>query len=355
MFKMILNGTLLVFKKKKFDIIEEGFVVIENGLIQDVGEGYERGGMDVKDYIIMPSFINSHTHIGDSFAKESAIGMNVQESVGPEGIKWKLYEKTSEDLIIESMQDSIRYMLKSGITHFVDFREGGKDGIDMLRKALNRSEIKCIILGRDIDIEYTDGLGVNVYQIDQIPKRRNGKIIAIHAGEETGEVSKAIEYNPDFIIHATLASDEELEEIAKRGIHVIVCPRSNATLSVGFPRVKKMLDLQINILIGTDNVMIASPNIFREMEFLYRYSQIYDAVMPTDVLRMATINAADAFSLNCGVIEKGRDANLIFIYKNSENLRYSKNIIASIVSRCEPEDVRKVMIGGRFVVDKDIK
>ena len=39
-------------------------------------------------------------------------------------------------------------MLRKGITTFVDFREGGLDGIFLLKKVLSNLPIRSIILGR---------------------------------------------------------------------------------------------------------------------------------------------------------------------------------------------------------------
>ena len=39
-------------------------------------------------------------------------------------------------------------MIKKGITTFIDFREGGLDGVLLLKSALNSIPIRCIILGR---------------------------------------------------------------------------------------------------------------------------------------------------------------------------------------------------------------
>ncbi len=337
----------------KFEYMEEGHIVIEGGIIKEVGEGYDRDGIDAKKYLVMPSFINSHTHVGDSFAKEAVVGLDVVRAVGPEGEKWRLYGKARESSIVSSMRDTVRYMLELGTTLFADFREGGKPGIELLRNALEGIEIRGIILGRDIEIDYADGLGLNVYGLGEIPANRKNKSVAIHAGEEKGEITEALKYEPDIIIHCTHASDEELKLIAEKNISVVVCPRSNAALNVGFPDVQRMLKYGINVSLGTDNVMINSPNMFREMEFLFKYSNLYENLDPVDVLKMATVNAAETYSLNCGIIDKGRDADLIFIDKDALNLKNSRNIVATIVSRCEPVNVRKVMIKGNFVVDKD--
>lgn len=348
---MIINSSILL--GENFELLEEGHILIEKGLIEDVGDGFVPEGIDARDYLIIPSLINAHVHLGDSFAKEAVLGLSVRDAVGRGGLKWRLYEDVDDARIIRCMHETLRYMLNSGITAFADFREFGVRGIEQLKNAMKGIPIKAIILGRDTDIERCDGLGLNTYQLNQIPGDRGGKLIAIHAGECEGEIEKALKYKPDILIHFTLATPAEMKEVARKEISVVICPRSNLTLGVGLPDVEEMLNSGINISLGTDNVMINSPNLFREMEFVSKLSRLRRGIPPTEILKMATVNPSKAFRLNSGSIDKGKRADLLFIDRNAPNLKDNKNLISTIIHRCEPENVRKVMIDGKFAVNKD--
>ena len=349
---MIINSSFLV--GESFELLEVGHIVIDDNRIREINEGYEVGGLDCRRYLVMPGLINAHTHLGDSFAKEAVLGMSVGRAVGRRGIKWRLYREADGGDILNAMRDSLRFMLSSGVTGFVDFREGGLEGVNLLRRATAEFPIRSVILGRNMNICECDGFGLNVYQLDQIPPNREGKIIAIHAGEKNKEVEIALENDPDVIIHFVHFTEDDLETACKKGVSIVLCPRSNAALGVGLPRVREILNSGINVALGTDNVMINSPDMFREMEFISKISYLDGGIAPVDVLRMATVNAAKIFGLNSGIIEKGRSADLIFIDLNAPNLNYNKNLIAVIVNRCSPENVRKVMVAGRFVLDKDV-
>jgi len=345
--------------------VEEGNIEINKGIINGVYDGYEgySDAENFKDFVVMPSLINAHTHIGDSFAKEACLNLNASHAVGKNGLKWKLYNAEKKENIISGMRNSAVYMLYSGVTVFSDFREFGISGVRELRDALSGLEIKTIVLGRDIDLgdlNEVDGLGVNIYNLQvlgevssknlRIEIKNKNKIFSIHAGEGSGEIKEALKYNPDFIVHFLNPSDEEIEIVKKNKISVVVCPRSNMVLKTGFPDVKKLLDSKINVSIGTDNVMLNSPNLWREMEFLFKAS--HEFIEPEEILKCATVNPSKMFGLNCGLIKKGRDADLIFIDKNALNLKYNKNFISALVNRCEPENVRKVMVKGKFILIK---
>jgi len=340
---------------KDFDFVEEGHIIVKNKVIDAVGDGFVSGGKDFKDYLVMPALINAHTHVGDSFAKEAAVGLSAWDACGPDGLKWKLYEGAERDELIFAMKESIRHMLNCGISCFADFREFGVSGIEMLKESLSGVKIKAVILGRELnakELGECGGLGLNVYGIAYSGEKRN-KIVAVHAGEEEGEIELALSMKPDIIVHATHATLDDIKKISKQKISVVICPRSNAQLGVGFPKVRSLLDAGINVALGTDNVMINSPDMFREMEFLSKISFLHEPVPAKEILKIATLNGAKALRINSGVIEKGRDANLIFIDKNAPNLKYNKNWVSAVVNRCSPENVRKVMVEGEFVVDKD--
>ena len=49
------------------------------------------------------------------------------------------------------MRKTVKSMLKKGTTTFVDFREGGLDGVLLIQNVLSNIPIRSIILGR---IEY---------------------------------------------------------------------------------------------------------------------------------------------------------------------------------------------------------
>ena len=46
------------------------------------------------------------------------------------------------------MRASIISMMKKGIVAFSDFREGGSEGVELLKQAMSELPIKCIVLGR---------------------------------------------------------------------------------------------------------------------------------------------------------------------------------------------------------------
>ncbi|MFX1588554.1 MAG: amidohydrolase family protein, partial [Promethearchaeota archaeon] len=68
-------------------------------------------------YLLIPGLINSHIHIGDSFAKEEGFNKNIIDIVAPpNGLKHRLLKSTPEKNIIEGMYKASREMISNGTT-----------------------------------------------------------------------------------------------------------------------------------------------------------------------------------------------------------------------------------------------
>ena len=152
----------------------------------------------------------------------------------------------------------------------------------------------------------------------------------------------------------TFASKNELRLAAKKTRGIVICPRANAALAEGIPDVDLMIKNRCNVTIGTDNVMINSPDIFREMDYLWKVTMAIHKkrIDPKTILKMATVNAGLMFHKDIGVIQIGKLADGVFIEKNAIDLEPMHNPHASIVHRASESTIRSVMIGGKTIHGK---
>jgi cytosine/adenosine deaminase-related metal-dependent hydrolase len=343
------------------------------------------------------------------------IDLDLDQMIHPlHGLKKKILDNSHRDHLITFIKSSTRSMLKRGIVAFADFREGGSEGIKLLNDALFDTPIKYVALGRPeyyftihpssngekVDrypykspketlsanfnktshkiLEVCDGFGIsganensdeslNQYRKvahEYREKSRRNIIVAIHAAEseqtvtfsvsatEKSEVQRILlNLMPDFIVHMTNASDEDIARVAEQGVGIVVCPRSNGILGVGFPRVAKMLRLGCHVGIGTDNVMINSPDMFREMDYLWKVSRTIDDefLSARDVLKMATVNGGKILKIKSGSIAPNMSADLIFFKKDHIDLAPLHNPYAAIVHRADMDSIHNVMINGRLI------
>jgi len=335
---MNVEGTVLV--GPEFRPVE-GRVVVEDGEIQAIEET-ETGS----DSIVIPAFVNAHTHIGDSIAKEAGGGLSLDELVAPpDGLKHRLLRNTDRETKVDAMARTVRQMEETGTASFIEFREGGVDGVAMLRDAVERRQVDPVILGRETEaaMDESDGFGASGARdgdFDQLRNatRRAGKLFGIHAGErDAADIHPALDLDPDFLVHLVHVEELHLDRIEDNEVPVVVCPRSNLVTNVGVPPIRQLAE-RTTVALGTDNVMTNSPSMFREMEFAAKLTDL-----PAEtILRMATRNGAEIAGLNSGVIEEGRDAKLLVLDGDSDNLSYAKNVVRAVVRRAGHDDIKRV-------------
>ncbi|AAT43296.1 amidohydrolase family protein [Picrophilus oshimae] len=262
---------------------------------------------------LIPMPVNTHTHIGDSFIMDEPAG-TLPEIVGPGGLKHRALESADEYKVKEYMEKSERYMENTGTLAFFDFRENGINGINLLKNT-RRKYIVPLIFGRpyknddpnDI-IKISDGIGLSsVSDIDydtalKISElaHKNKKIMALHFSENTREdINMVLGLKPDLLIHGIEASDDDLDKISGRNIYLSITPRSNIFYGKR-PDYSKFLRHKIKLMLGTDNVFTSIPDIFMEMDFLYRYQRFNGYISPEDILRMVIDNPRE-FMLKKGI------------------------------------------------------
>jgi len=392
---ILKNISVLYGSELKF--IKSTNVKIKNGKFEKISKKFssKEKSIDCSNLLLIPGFVNSHTHIADSIGKDLSIDADVNSKIHPMiGLKQKLLKETPKKSLAKYIRNSAKSMMKKGITTFIDFREGGLDGVLLLKSALDSIPIRSVILGR-IDYYNTkneikqnlpfpvqntkklkqllkncDGIGISGTNENSNSNLKSysktKKIRAIHAAETkdsantskrtTGktEVQRAMLLNPSFLIHMTFATTNDLKLAAKNTRGIVVCPRANSALAEGVPNISLMQKYGCNITIGTDNVMINSPDIFREMDYLWKVTMgmSQNRFDPKQILKMATVNAGKMLNQKIGCIQENYLADCIFIDKNSLDLEPINNVYASIVHRATEKSIKAVMIGGEIIHGK---
>ncbi|WP_407409273.1 amidohydrolase family protein [Methanobrevibacter sp.] len=371
----IANGIIL----KGQDLVpSRENIVVEDGKIIEISKESSEGRIiDVEGAVVCPSFINGHMHIGDSIIKDEGYSLSLSEMVKPpNGVKHRALANATDDELIDAMSQSMWDMVRSGTTHFIDYREGGIDGIKLLKKASKDIPINPIILGRDDSfygddpdlgkvrtairkiLKIADGIAPSGFGeitedvarliVDECEKQ--SKISSIHVAESESnqieslnsfnktEIEKGVKNNFSQLVHLTNPKRNDLELVSNSSSNVVVCPRANATLNVGVCRLNEMLERGMKPLLGTDNVMLNSPNMLRELEFSLKLMSVYyrSYIDPRQLLQMATTNIC-THKINeivqKSVIGEGNFAEFA-IFKS-----FSKNPYLNICNRSETKNI----------------
>ncbi|PSQ06544.1 nucleoside deaminase [Halobacteriales archaeon QS_6_71_20] len=335
------EGTVLV--GRDFDAVE-GRVVAEDGEIVAVEEESV-----ASDDVVSPAFVNAHTHIGDSVAKEAGRGLDLDALVAPpDGLKHRILRRTSTEEKVAAMRRSLRHMHATGTTAHVEFREGGVAGVEAIREASEGVPVDSVVLGREeiaaMEHPFAAGFGASGardgdFTAERNATRRTGKTFGIHAGERDDlDVGAAMDLDPDHLVHMVHANETQLDRLADAEWPVAVCPRSNLVTGVGVPPLRELMD-RTTVALGTDNVMLNSPSMLREMAFAAKLTE----ASAVEVLRAATVNGAELAGLDCGLIEPGRPARLVVFDGDTDNLGGVRDPVRAVVRRAGEGDVKTVV------------
>jgi cytosine/adenosine deaminase-related metal-dependent hydrolase len=386
-------------------LIKRGYVSVADGVITAVGEGHPANGaksIDLAGRLLVPGFINGHTHLGDSICKERGYGLPSGTNLlwAPCGLRFKWMAEHTREARIAAMRRAIEGMIATGTVAFADFRENGVGGVTELREACAGSPITGLIYARfggepaqtaeelagntarlsadrlrelDECLAVADGFSpvwaneLTDPALAQVTARvrASGKRLATHAIETPlyrelsvkrtgrGDVERILDIvQPDFLVHMTNATPHELELVGRAGIPLVLCPRGQAALANGFPPLKGARDAGIKLALGSDNAMLNTADALKEMDFMARTTPAVTgdsgAVQAIELLRAATIGGARTLGLSdrLGSIAAGKSASLIVFDTTTPNFANSADLAASVVLSAAQVDIEAVLING---------
>lgn len=290
--------------------------------------------------IIIPTCINAHTHIGDSFIrfKNLFLTNNVKDLVAPpSGLKHRLLKGAPEQEIIEGIRRSLGEMIAAGTSCFCDFRESGLIGIFQLKKAMKNSRINSVILSRpskmiyekeEIDklLQNSNGIGlssISDWESSEIEKiaqhvRKRKKIFALHASEVIREdIDQILDLHPNLLVHMIAATESDLNYVKDASIPIVVCPRSYKFFHLK-NNLKLMKKISVLILLGTDNAMINSPDVIQEVRALLKTGLFTLEELLTNI----TYTPRKALNLDDCIQGRDLSEKFIVLEKNSLKLLY---------------------------------
>lgn len=386
------NGLVL---NKDFEI-ESTDVYVDGGKIVKIGESTIKADRiyDLNGNLLMPSFKNAHTHsamtFGRSFADDLPLSSWLNDKIFP------LEAKLNGDDIYKLSKLAFLEYLTSGITACFDmyyfpenmakasvdfgfrtvmcgavnnFKESVAKLEEYYNKYNNYDELVSYKLG--FHAEYTTSKEI-MQGISQLAEKYSAPVF-MHSSETKSEVEGCIERygkSPTTLFdeiglfnygggayHSVWVDDSDLEIYKKRGVWAVINAGSNCKLASGIAPVSKMMDIGINLAIGTDGP--ASNNaldMFREMYLIAATQKINDCdAASTDanaILKAATIGSAHCMGLDeCDVIDEGKTADLIVIDMHRPNMQPINNITKNIVYSGSKENVKMTMINGKILYE----
>ncbi|PCJ22140.1 MAG: N-ethylammeline chlorohydrolase [Gammaproteobacteria bacterium] len=355
--------------------------------------------LELPGQALLPGFVNAHGHSAMSLfrglADDLPLNTWLNDHIWPAEAKW-----VSEEFVHDGSQLAIAEMLRSGTTCFADmyfFPE-------VTAKVAQQNKIRCRVNTPILDFPTVWAQSADEYihkglqthddfrasplvsmafgphspytladkSLEKIAMLADELDIGIHmhVAETAFEVDESLKLHnkrplqrldeiglltPKFqAVHMTQISEPEFQVIASRGIHVIHCPESNLKLASGFCPAKQLLDLNVNVALGTDG---AASNNDLDMLGETRTAALLAKAVAEDAaafsaleaLTAATLGGAKALGLQdqIGSISPGKQADLMTINLHTPDLLPIYNPISQIVYSASRHNVAHVWVAGQ--------
>jgi len=393
---------LLGERMRDLGIIKGGGVTVRRGRIVSVGKTREikrkfesEETIDASGKVVMPSFVDPHTHLVFSGSREDEFEMRIQGSTYMEilekggGILRTVNEtrKASKEELFENCKKTLDIMLQHGTTT-VEAKSGygltTKDEIKCLEvmKLLAQKhpiDIVSTFLGAHaIPLEYKGkadeyvNLVINemipavssrrlaefcdvfcekgVFSVEQsrrilLSGRKHGLLPKLHADEMTrlGGSELAAEMRAVSADHLLFASDNGLRAMAKQETVAVLLPGVSFSLMMDhYADARKIIQLNVPVALGTDY----NPNCWVEnQQIVIALACREMRMMSAEVIVATTINAAHAISRaqNIGTLEPDKKADIIVLDAPNRKFlgyRFGVNLVDKVIKE------------GRLVVDE---
>ncbi|BBE30246.1 imidazolonepropionase [Tepiditoga spiralis] len=372
-------------------VIKNGTIVIENGIITDIGTNIK---VDEKEYkvidatgkSVLPGFVDSHTHFVFGGYREEEFDwrlkgqtyMEIMEKGGGIASSVKHTRNTTEEELVNLGKKRLDSMMNFGVTTVE-----GKSGyglnleteLKQLRVMKKLNEIHSIdviptFLGahsipkeyKGKSDEYVEKLikemlpkvkeenlakfcdvfcEKNVFTVEQSKKilleaQKYGLKSKIHADEivELGGAKLAAEINAVSADHLLQTSDAGIEKLANSSTIATLLPLTAFSLKENFANARKMIDSGCSVALATD--MNPGSCFSNSIPLLISLATIYMNMTIEETITALTINGAAALGLEkeIGSIDKGKKADIIILeYPSYKFLPYHTgvNIIETVI------------------------
>ena len=163
--------------------------------------------------------------------------------------------------------------------------------------------------------------------------------------------------SPTFAAHCVWVTEEDMALMKEKGVSPVHNPTSNMKLGSGFAPIPRMLELGLNVALGTDGA--ASNNNLNMMEEMHLAAVLHNGftqdptlMKPAQVLNMATRNGARLQGRSdTGSLAVGKKADIIAIDLTRPHLFPNVDPLALMTYSAQGSDVVMTMVDGRILYE----
>lgn len=412
---LIKNGYLLTMNDRGDQFY--GDVYIQDDRIVEISpkiEKYAEKSIEAAGRVVMPGFIQTHIHLCQSLLRGQADDQPLLQWLD---IITGLEFRHTPETLYASARLGLAEMIKSGTTSIIDM--GTLHHQDSVFHAIEESGMRAQAGKAMMDLtenlppllrESTeDSLRESLDLMHRWHGKANGRIrygfaprwqlwntghllkeikqeadshpgigIHGHAGEIEYEVQAMLELTgkrnlvylesigvvgPNVqMAHCIWLDDDEYRVMAETGTHAMHCPCCNSKLGSGVAKVPEMLELGINVSLGSDGAPSNNNlDMFVEMRVasLIHKLRLGASALPAEsVLQMATRNGAATLGMpdELGALEAGRKADIIILDDGGLHAAPMRgfeqdHLIKRLVSSYQSDSVMTSIIDGNIIMD----
>ncbi|MBN2892956.1 MAG: amidohydrolase [Bacteroidales bacterium] len=410
---LIIKNGLVVTINKEGQIIEDGAVAIKDDSIIAIGNSnqimdqyFADQVIDAKDKIVMPGFVNSHTHLAMTVFRGMADDIKLTDwlhkyifPAEKKHVSRKMVEVGTSLAVAEMIhggttcfndmyyyQDvtaeiatefGIRGIVSEGLIDFpVPNSPTPKDGMEFSAKMIEKHKKNPLIdFGIAVHAPYScsenlmidakkiaDYYDVNYHIHVAETKWEFDKMIA-EQGKTPVQYLDSLGILSDNVIaaHGVWLTDEDIKIVAEKGVGIAHNPVCNMKISSGAARIPELFAVNAKVGLGTDGVASNNNlNMIQEMNtmaMLHKFNKMDPTVFSAEkVVRTATIGSAEVLRKDkeIGSLEVGKKADIILIETNLPNVTPIFNVYSSIVYSMLGNEVTDVIINGKQIMRNNI-
>ena len=407
---LIKNAGILAWKDGAFEHIPGGYLGIDGDTIEYVGAekpaaSYDRE-KDMAGKLLIPGLINCHCHAAMTLLR--GIGSDLPLDRWLYEAMFPVEDRMKTDDFIAGAELAILELLASGVTSFSDMymepetlialndQVGMKVNLTRVVQAFDPAEPPeknsrireslalfdryhgCqdgrIRVDFGVHAEYTTNDAHTRYYADQIrPYREKGACVQLHLSETQKEHVECIQRHgmspaawfeamgifdlPAAAAHCVWCTPEDLSILKAHGVSPIHNPTSNLKLGSGLAPVLEMLEMGLNVTLGTDGAASNNNlNMFEEMHLAaithngYRHDPVI--MRPDTVLRMATVNGAKLQGRpDTGRLAAGMKADVVAVDMDRPHLYPAFEALPLLVYSAQASDVVMTMVDGKILYE----
>jgi 5-methylthioadenosine/S-adenosylhomocysteine deaminase len=406
---LIHGGAVMTMTGVDYD---SGYVLIgENGLIADLGAGEPppnvrdaaRAVVDAAGKVVLPGLVNAHTHLSQTFMRGLGDDRPLMDWL--KGVVWPMQAAMTPDDVYLATLLGLVENITCGVTSLIKHHKitNSPAHNDAALRAMLRVGLPATLAYGWVDMgANAPPVEASVAEMERLRAAAQGSPIRVavgpmapwrctdeairrtfalaeawdvpfhlHVAEAEAEVGLMIQRNGmrhvewlaaldvlsprTQLVHSVWLSAEEVDLIAERGAQVIHCPTSNMYLASGTAKVPEMLRRGIPVALGTDG---PGSNNSQDMLELLKITALLakidtmnaTALLPADVLRMATVAGARATGQGGGTLEVGAPARIIVVDIDTPRGAPVHSPASALVYSATGPDVDAVIIGTQFMV-----